>query len=163
MGTSVPGTLRLWRRLRLLPWGRRLFSFGVCRRAPYFRTIRPRVVRLDPELCRVHVRNRRAVHNHLGTIHAIALCNLAEIAAGLLMEAQTPPTHRWIPKGMKVEYLAKAATDVTGDATGAIVLDPAEGRETEIEVRITDAAGTVVCRAAIAMWVAPKPRRAAAV
>ena len=48
------------------------------------------------------------VYNHLHTVHAIASCNAAEIAMGMLMEATVPTSHRWIPKAMNVQYLAEA-------------------------------------------------------
>ncbi len=43
----------------------------------------------------------------------IALCNAAELAAGTMTDASIPAGCRWIPRGMTVEYLAKADGDVT--------------------------------------------------
>ena len=60
---------------------------------------------------------RRAVTNHIGTVHAIAMCNLAELAAGTMTEISIPPSMRWLPKGMAVEYLKKAESDVEALAT----------------------------------------------
>ena len=34
--------------------------------------------------------------------------NLAELAGGLAVEASLPPSMRWIPKGMEVDYVRKA-------------------------------------------------------
>ena len=56
---------------------------------------------------------RRSTQNHIGTVHAIAVCNGLEAAMGLLAEATVPPGMRWLPKGMDVEYLAKADSEVT--------------------------------------------------
>jgi len=39
---------------------------------------------------------------------------------GMLMEATVPTTHRWIPKAMNVQYLAKATTSLRAFAR----LDP---------------------------------------
>ena len=50
------------------------------------------------------------MHNHIGTVHAIALCNGLEAAMGALAEATIPSDKRWIPKGMEVAYTAKATT-----------------------------------------------------
>jgi hypothetical protein len=50
------------------------------------------------------VRTRFFVYNHLHTVHAIASCNAAEIAMGMLMKATVPTSHRWIPKAMNVQY-----------------------------------------------------------
>ena len=59
------------------------------------------------------IRKRRRVHNHIGTVHAIALCNGLEAAMGALAESTIPRDRRWIPKGMEVAYTAKADSDVT--------------------------------------------------
>lgn len=80
--------------------------------APYFATIDPQFVKLEPGYCEIIIQNRKPVHNHLGTIHAIAICNGAELVAGLVTDVSIPEKHRWIPVAMKVEYLAKAETDI---------------------------------------------------
>ena len=94
--------------------------------------------------------------NHLGTVHAIAMCNLAELAAGTMMEATLPPTHRWIPKGMTVNYLKPAETGVTATAS----LDPAtefvDAADVPIDVTVRDAAEQTVVTAKITMWVSPR-------
>ena len=41
------------------------------------------------------------------------MCNMAELAAGTMTDVTVPGNYRWIPKGMTVEYLAKAETDLT--------------------------------------------------
>ena len=53
------------------------------------------------------------MNNHIGTVHAIALCNGLEAAMGALAEATIPEDKRWIPKGMEVAYTAKATSDIT--------------------------------------------------
>ena len=68
------------------------------------------------------MRKRRAVQNHIGTVHAIAMCNLAEIAAGTMTEISIPASMRWLPKGMQVEYLKKADSDVEAIATVAQIV-----------------------------------------
>jgi hypothetical protein len=52
-------------------------------------------------------------------VHAIALCNAAELAAGSMTAASIPAGCRWIPKGMTVEYLAKADGDIRAVADGS--------------------------------------------
>src|SRR5690606_19125077 len=70
--------LRLYRRLEHRPFGKWLFSRLVCHKAPYFAGIAPRIVDLRPGRGEATIAHRRRVTNHLGTVHAIALCNLAE-------------------------------------------------------------------------------------
>ncbi len=155
MGT----TLEIWERFKTKPFGKQLFSKMLCHKAPYFGSIKPVFVELMPGSCEVRIRKRRAVLNHIGTVHAIAMCNMAELAAGTMTDVTVPKTHRWIPKGMTVEYLNKAATELKAVAKplGEMPLD-APG-EYPVEVLVTDTGGTQVFRAKIAMWISPKPNR----
>lgn len=101
------------------------------------------------------MKKRRRVENHIGTVHALAMGNLCELAAGVLMEATTPRGMRWIPKGMTIQYLAKAPTDV-----GAIAkiepVDWTEPTDVLVPVSVTDTAGNEVVHADITMYVSPK-------
>lgn len=153
--------LNLYRRLEHRPAGKRLFSLAVSWKAPYFRTIRPVFVELAPGRGEVRARNRRAVRNHIGTVHAIACCNLAELVAGTTLEVTLPGTHRWIPKGMAVAYLAKAETDLRAVATvpdlSGLAAD--ESRELVVPVDVVDTRGTTVVHADISMWISPRAGR----
>ncbi|RMF97355.1 MAG: DUF4442 domain-containing protein [Gammaproteobacteria bacterium] len=151
--------MKSWRRLSGTAAGRWLFARLVGWQAPYFATISPRVDRLQPGRCETRLRKRRRVLNHIGSVHAIAMCNLAELAAGLMTDASIPPTHRWIPKGMTVEYRAKAMTDLR--AVAAVEPLPVFGEASDftVPVEVTDADGQLVFSARITMWVSP--RRAA--
>ena len=150
-------TYQAWRRLAGIPGGTRLFSAAVMARAPYFASIVPHVVRMEPGLAEVTVPKWFFVYNHLQTVHAIASCNAAEVAMGMLMEATVPPTHRWIPKAMSVQYLKKATTSLRASAR----LDPpdftaiTEGAEIVVPVSITDRDDVEVVHADITTWVTP--------
>ena len=150
-------TLSLWQRLAGLPGGQWLFARVVCRKAPYFGSIRPRIPVLQPGCCEVRITRRRAVLNHLGGVHAIAMCNMAELAAGMMTEVSIPASHRWIPKGMQVEYLGKAGTDLLARAAVEPLPDFGEAVELPVSVSITDTQDQLVCRAVITMWVSPRP------
>jgi acyl-coenzyme A thioesterase PaaI-like protein len=152
--------LELYRRFTHWPCGEWLFSRAVCWRAPYFATIAPRITQLEPGRCEATLRHRRKVTNHIGTVHAIALCNLAELSGGLVTDASIPASMRWIPKGMQVEYLKKAIGRMRAVATPDLAsMANTEGYELPVTVTITDAVGDAVFRARIAMWVSPKPAR----
>ncbi len=156
MSASV---LSLYRRLERWPAGHWLFSRLICFRAPYFATIAPRFVLLEAGRCAVRIRDRRRVHNHLGTVHAIALCNLAELCAGVMTEATIPAQMRWIPRSMSVEYLKKAVGSLLGSATPEQgLVASAEGQQWPVAVQVTDARGEVVFRARVMMWVSPRRR-----
>lgn len=148
--------LALWKRFESLPFGKVLFSWLVCVRAPYFGTIHPRFAELRPSFCKITMAKRRGILNHIGTIHAIAMCNLAELAAGTMTEVSIPPNMRWIPKGMTVEYLRKATSSVYCQATpeeGACLDEPGE---IKTHARVFDNQGNEVFRAQIVMWLSTR-------
>ena len=149
--------LQAWQRLEAKPFGKVIFSRFVCLKAPYFATISPRFEELRPNYARVSMKKRRAVTNHIGTVHAIAMCNLAELAAGTMTEVSIPASMRWLPKGMQVDYVKKSVGGVQAVAT---LPEVAEGpaRDVPASVEIKDDAGEVVCRARITMWVSPRKK-----
>ena len=152
-------TLETWQRLSRFPLGKRLFSRLVCLKAPYFSSIRPRFVELRAGHSEVRMKKRRSVENHLGTVHAIAMCNLAEVAAGTMTDVTVPKaTHRWIPRGMAVDYLLKAETDLRAIASLRFPDAFESPVELPVEVAVADAADQVVFRATIRMWVTPRKR-----
>jgi acyl-coenzyme A thioesterase PaaI-like protein len=156
MSASV---LSLYRRITRWPAGHWIFSRLVCFRAPYFATIAPRFVALAPGRCEVRIRDRRRVHNHIGTVHAIALCNLAELSAGVMTDATIPADMRWIPKGMSVEYLKKAVGTMHGIATPELATPvPDGGHEWPVRVEVVDSADETVFRGRVLMWVSPRKR-----
>lgn len=142
--------LALFNRMKSWPAGTWLFSRGVCSAAPYFKSISPHVTELRPGLVTVSMRKHRAVENHLKTVHAIAMCNMAELAGGLLTDVSVPKGARWIPAGMTVQYLAKAKTDLVATADGSSVDWSREGN-TVVTVMVRDTNQTDVFRADITM------------
>lgn len=148
--------LRFWQTLATKPGGKWLFSKLVCFKAPYFASIRPQFEELRPGYCTLTISKRRAVQNHLGTVHAIAMCNMAELAGGTMTEASTPATHRWIPKGMTVEYLKKAETDLRAEASFNTRPEFGTATSVPVTVVVTDTNNQLVFRAEINMWISPK-------
>jgi acyl-coenzyme A thioesterase PaaI-like protein len=97
------------------------------------------------------------VHNHIGTVHAIALCNLAELCAGVMTDASLPKDMRWIPKGMTVSYLKRAKGRMHATATPMIpIISSDTGYDLPVNVDILDAAGDKVFHAEIRMWMSPR-------
>ena len=153
--------LGLWRKATALPVvgepvGSRVFSVLFGQKAPYFASIRPRFTVIEPNHAELVIKDRRGVHNHIGTVHAIALCNGLEAAMGALAEASIPREKRWIPKGMEVEYTAKAAGDVTCIAETEQAQWDGDDPDLPVRVRGELADGTVVIRGEIRLWVTPK-------
>ena len=157
MSAQTP-LLALYNKMIGWPLGHWLFSRAVCFKAPYFATISPRITRLENGRCEATIADRREVHNHIGTVHAIALCNLAELCAGVMTDASLPKGMRWIPKGMTVQYLKKASGRMRGVATPTIAMVTSEnGYELPVNVDVFDPAGERVFNADIRMWLSAKP------
>lgn len=153
----------LWKTTTGLPvvggtLGKRVFSIAFAQKAPYFASIHPRVTEMGPNHCEVVIPKRRSVQNHIGTVHAIAMCNGLEMAMGGLAESTIPSSKRWIPKGMSISYTAKATGDVTCIAeTDQEQWDTAEG-DLPVRVRGELADGTVVIEGTITLWVTSKKK-----
>jgi acyl-coenzyme A thioesterase PaaI-like protein len=148
--------LESWNRLSKLPMGKQAWSRLVAARTPYFSSIAPVMNELRPGHAEASMKKRRAVTNHIRTVHAIAMCNLAEFVGGLTAEVSTPSTHRWIPKGMTVEYVKKAQTDLSAVCDAPLPAFGNEGFDWTLPVDVRDRVGQTVLRAAITMWITPK-------
>ncbi|MEO0337397.1 MAG: hotdog fold domain-containing protein, partial [Pseudomonadota bacterium] len=137
----------MFSRLSGWPLGKYIFARLFCFKAPYFGTIKPIFYVVEPGKCVAKIKKRRAVLNHIGTVHAIAMCNLAEAVGGLCIEVTLPKHLRWIPRGMTVEYLKKAETELEGvceiDADSLVVGD------NKVEVGVFDKENQKVFRAVI--------------
>ncbi len=150
--------LKLQEKFNGKPFGKVLFSKILAGMAPYFKTIKPQVEELRPNYMRASMRKRKAVHNHLKTVHAIASCNLCEFTAGILMEASIPKHRRWIPTGMEVSYLKKAKTDLTASCDLSHV-DWENCDHVICAVSVLDTEGVEVVQANIRMKVSDKPKK----
>ncbi|MBS3796204.1 MULTISPECIES: hotdog fold domain-containing protein [unclassified Pseudoalteromonas] len=156
---TAPPLLRTYQKFTKWPCGHWLFSKAVCAKAPYFSSIKPQITELMPGKCVAKVKNRRAVHNHIGTIHAIAQCNLAELVAGVMTDATVPhKTHRWIPKGMKVEYLNKVDTDMQATAKIPMPHQWLDKEDLVVPVEIVNMRGELVFRAAVTMYITARKK-----
>jgi acyl-coenzyme A thioesterase PaaI-like protein len=145
-----------WERLGKTRLGRWIFGRIIRFKAPYFATIRPEFQRLEPGCCQVVLRKQRAVLNHVGTVHAIAMCNAAELAAGLATEVMLPASYRWIPKGMSVNYLKPAKTDLVVVAQAALPENWGESTTLDVTAEAKDKDGITVFRAVITMHVSKR-------
>ena len=111
----MPDTYALYRSMSARPFGKRAFSLLFANKAPYFRTVRPQVRDVRPHHAELTIRKRRAVQNHIGTLHAIAVCNGLEAAMGALNLPSAADLERLADEGDTLEVVGKL---------GAIVREP---------------------------------------
>lgn len=144
-----------YNKVKKYPFGKKIFSYMVSRQAPYFKSIRPQIEELKPNFIKVNMRKRSAIHNHIQTVHAIAMCNLCEYAMGICAEASIPKHRRWIPMGMEVAYLKKATTNLTATCD----LSTADWEQSDVPcfVSVKDTKGVEVMTATIKLRVTDKP------
>lgn len=148
-------TLSLYQKLTKFPLGKLIFSKGVAFRAPYFASIHALVTELRLGYCRAMIKDRRSVRNHIGSIHAGAMCTLSELTGGLAVDATLPPHLRWIPKSMSVEYVKKARGTIKGICEfNPDILVPGD---VSLPLEIQDESGDVVLKAVILFYISERP------
>jgi acyl-coenzyme A thioesterase PaaI-like protein len=152
-GSSLFG---LWQSLSPFPGGRWFFGQVLGLINPYTGSLRARVLELGPGKATIELRERRAVRNHVDSVHAIALMNLAEMATGLALMSGLPENARGIPKKLSIEYIKKARGRLIA-STSFTPPQTAEQQELEIVGTIENASGEVVARATALWRIGPKP------
>jgi acyl-coenzyme A thioesterase PaaI-like protein len=147
--------MRLWRNLSPLPGGAWLFSriFGWL--VPYSGSVRPRILVFEAGHSEIEIQDRRANRQHLGSVHAIALMNVAEQASGLAMLAGLPDGIRGIVTQISIQYFKKARGTIRAVSRVSV---PAIIGDTEIDVTADclDRSGQVVARATVRWRIGPE-------
>jgi acyl-coenzyme A thioesterase PaaI-like protein len=150
--SSISPALSDWQKRSQSRFGRWLFARAQCRRAPYFASIKPYFLELRPALCVVVMPRQRGTSGLGNTVHPLAITTLCELAASTVTEVTLPATMSWHSRGMTIEYLRRAESDVTATAR----LDKAEWGEVQniaVPVSAVDRNGTEVVRAVITVRV----------
>lgn len=152
-----PGSVRSgWDVLSKLPGGKAVFSKMIGTMAPYSGTIGAQVLDLAPGYGCVELKDRRAVRNHLRSVHAVALACLAELSTGLAFIYGLPEGSRSIMTGFSIEYVKKARGTLRAEAT-CPVPETHERAAFEVRAVIKDASGDVVSTAT-ATWLIGPPK-----
>ena len=138
--------------------GRWLVSRMVCFKAPYFGTNKPTFTEIKPGHVALEFPKRRAVYNHINTVHAIAMCNAAELAGGVCLDVSLDANFRWIPIGMTVQYLKMAKTDLRAECR-IENYDWNEPQDVVMPVSVYDSNNDEVFHADITMRISAKKKR----
>jgi len=146
----------IWNLLSGMPGGKRVFSRLVGRLAPYTGSIHATVTVLRAGYAEVQMPDRRAVRNHLDSVHAIALANLAELAGNVALMYSLPDDARFIVSGFDIEYTKKARGTITAVGEPPIPRTAARAQY-DVPVTLRDAGGEEVARAVLHSLVGPKP------
>ncbi len=133
----------LWGTLSPLPGGRWIFSRLIGFMVPYTHSIRSTVVDFEPGHARVLLRDRRRVRNHLGSVHAIALANVGELATGLSLISGLGTELRAILTGLDIRFTKKARGPLVAEAHCSIP-EITDSVDHPVEATIRDADGDVV-------------------
>jgi len=164
MGLSSTPTgatvLRQWNRLAGFPAGKYLFSKFLGVGIPYTGSMGARIDSLAAGHAIVRLRERRKVRNHLRSVHAIALANLAELTSGLATLCGMPDTARGILTGFEIDYTKKARGLITGECRCDIPVSD-ERAEYIVEVTLTDEEGDIVANARAKWLIGPNDKNAA--
>lgn len=157
--------LALWRKTALKPGGKKLFSRLVCLDAPYFASIRPTIEVLEYGHVEVSMARRRAVTDHRGQIHNMAIGTLAALTGRLLAETSTPASHRWLATGISTDHdppaaAAMAATAATATLTafsnGPVPVPQQLPDAQTINIEVRNGRQTLICRAQLRIRLEPR-------
>ncbi|MBX3175388.1 MAG: DUF4442 domain-containing protein [Gemmatimonadaceae bacterium] len=156
---ASPGSrlLALWRRLRPLPLGEWLFAKLFARTVPYSGSVRPRIKVLEPGHAEVEIPDIRANRQHLGSVHAIALMNVAEMTSGLAMMAGLPDSVRGIVTTLSMTYHKKARGTIRA-VSRVQVPAVTEDQDFDVVAECLDREGTVVATGTVRWRLGPVRR-----
>lgn len=160
MAASPAAQLRdMWSKLGGSAPGRWLFSRAFGYMVPYTGSVGAMVEELRPGYARLTLNDRRGVRNHLRSIHAVALTNLAEATSGLAMNVGLPDNARAIVVKLSITFVKKARGKLTSECNAGIP-DISHEHETTVTAAIKDEAGDVVAIASVVWRVGPDPKSA---
>lgn len=144
----------MWDRLSPLPGGKTLFSRALGMAAPYSGSIGARVKDVRRGHAEVALADRRAVRQHLGSVHAVALVNLAELCGNLAVAYSLADGMRFIVAGLSIDYTKKARGEITASCD-VEVPDARDRREIPVTVILRDRGGDDVARATLRTLIGP--------
>lgn len=140
--------LKMWTLCNRLPKGYWLFSRLITLFVPYSGTVGATILTLEPGHARIRLKDRWRVRNHLKSIHAVALMNIAEMSTGLATMAALPPSGRVILKHFEIEYIKKCRGTIYAEARTDRI-HSLEKQDRIVESFVRDSNGELLCKARV--------------
>ena len=120
------------------------------------------VEELDQTRCVISLKNRKAVQNHIGSVHAVAGILIAESATGYLVGLNVPDSCVPVIKTIKADYVKRSKGDMKAVAEltdeQVRMMQTQEKGETAVKVAITDGEGKEPILAEMVWAWTPKKR-----
>ena len=140
-----PKLRKLWAAMSGKPGGKYLFSRLLGRFVRYSGSVRADIDTLEPGHSVIYMKDRKKIHNHLHSIHAVALANLGELSTGLALLNSLPDQTRAILVGLNIEYTKKARGRLKAECFCDVPQSNTEA-EVVIQTEIRDLDGDVVAK-----------------
>lgn len=121
---------------------------------PYSGSVHPEILILEPGHCKILMRDRRKIRNHLDSIHAAALLNVGELATGLAFTAGLPKDARMIVVNLSIDFLKKARGDIFSECK-TVIPTSSEKKSYIVESILTDTKGVEVAKVQATWLVSP--------
>ncbi|ROS01017.1 uncharacterized protein DUF4442 [Sinobacterium caligoides] len=120
-------------------------SFIFARVVKFFGTAKLRFELMTPTRSIVHVRNRKRVQNHIGSVHAVAMGLISESATGAIVGLNVSADSIPVLKSMHIDYLKRAVGDLRAEAwltdEQVVQMNTEPKGETTVACKVTDAEG----------------------
>lgn len=104
-----------------------------------------KIEELNEQRAIISLKNKKAVQNHIGSVHAVASILIAESASGYVVGMNIPDTAIPVIKTIKAEYVKRAKGDMKAIATLSKTqiadMQSQEKGETSVKVTVTDGEG----------------------
>ena len=156
IGSSI---LNFWHKAQSWPGGRWIFSKQIGRMVPYSGSIHPFVEVLEPGHAIISLQDRRKIRNHLGSIHAIALCNLGELCSGMALLTGLPESARGIVTNIEIEYSKKARGTLIAKSIVDLPKEIIEETSWEVQCQILDRKEEEVAKVKVTWQLGPRPEK----
>tara|TARA_R110001592_G_scaffold319724_3_gene597476 strand:+ start:4195 stop:4686 length:492 start_codon:yes stop_codon:yes gene_type:complete len=103
------------------------------------------VEELNDQKAIISLKNKKAVQNHIGSVHAVASILIAESASGYVVGMNIPDTSVPVIKTIKADYTKRSKGDMKAVATLSksqiSAIQTKEKGETNVKVTVTDGEG----------------------